>query len=91
MNNIIKIIKLLEDLNVLIEGVTEAVKHEIKKQEYKFLEALLTSFISATSNFFSSKRYKWQRSYKSRKSIYGYHFFSSTPSFKQYWDNQLFQ
>ena len=40
MNDIIKIIKSLEDSNVLIDGITETVKHEIKKQEGKFLTAL---------------------------------------------------
>ena len=33
MNDIIKIMKLLEDSGVLIDGVTETVKHEIEKQE----------------------------------------------------------
>ena len=33
MSDINKIIKSLEDSNVLIHGVTEAVKNEIKKQE----------------------------------------------------------
>ena len=33
MNDIIKIIKSLEDSGVLADGVTEIVKHEIKKQE----------------------------------------------------------
>ena len=32
MNDIIKIIKSLEDSSVLINGVTETVKHEIKKR-----------------------------------------------------------
>ena len=41
MNNIIKIIKSLEDSNVLIDGITERVKHEIKKQGDRFLPALL--------------------------------------------------
>ena len=41
MNDIIKIIKSLEDSGVLIDGVTETVKHEIKKQEGGFLDALL--------------------------------------------------
>ena len=41
MNDIIKIIKPLEDSGVLIDGVTEAVKDEIKKQEGGFLGALL--------------------------------------------------
>ena len=37
--NVIKIIKLFENFSVLID-VTEAVKHEIKKQEGRFLGAL---------------------------------------------------
>ena len=41
MNDIIKIIKSLEYLGILIDGVTESVKHEIKKQEGEFLGALL--------------------------------------------------
>ena len=41
MDDIIKIIKSLEDSGVLIDGVTEIVKHKIKKQEGRFLGALL--------------------------------------------------
>ena len=41
MNDIIKVIKSLEDSGVLIDGVSEVVKHEIKKQEGEFLGALL--------------------------------------------------
>ena len=41
VNYIIKIIKSLEDSGVLIGGVTETVKHERKKQEGRFLGALL--------------------------------------------------
>ena len=41
MNDIIKIIKSLEDSSVLIDGVTETVKHKIKKQNGRFLGALL--------------------------------------------------
>ena len=37
MSDIIKIIKSLEDSGVLIDGVTETVKHEIKKKESRFL------------------------------------------------------
>ena len=33
MDNIIKIVKSLEDLGILIHGVSETTKHEIKKQE----------------------------------------------------------
>ena len=39
--NDIKIIKLLEDSDILIDGVTETVKDEIKKQRGGFLGALL--------------------------------------------------
>ena len=39
MNDFIKIIKSLE--NSVIDGVTETVKHEIKKQKGRFLWALL--------------------------------------------------
>ena len=41
MNDIIKIIKSLEDSGVLIDEVNDTVKHEVKKQEGKFLGALL--------------------------------------------------
>ena len=39
--NNIKIIKSWEDWSVLIDGVIEPVKHEIKKQQARFLPALL--------------------------------------------------
>ena len=45
MNDIIKIIKSLEDSDVFIDGVTETVKHEIKKQEGRFLGALLAPLV----------------------------------------------
>ena len=41
LNDIIKVINSLEDSGVLIDGVTETVKHEIKRQEGGFLGALL--------------------------------------------------
>ena len=41
-DDIIKIIKSLEDSGVLIDGVTETVKHETKKHKGEFLGALLT-------------------------------------------------
>ena len=42
MNNIIKIIKSLEELCALIDRVTGTVKHKIKKQVCGFLLAFLT-------------------------------------------------
>ena len=44
---IIKIIKLLEDFGLLNDGVTEAVKHEIKKEEARFLGALLETLTAS--------------------------------------------
>ena len=41
MNDIVKVIKPLEYSGVLTDGVTETVKHEIKKQEYGLLGVLL--------------------------------------------------
>ena len=46
-NDFIKIIKSLEDSRVLIDGVTEAVKHEIKKQEGGFLGAFLERLVAS--------------------------------------------
>ena len=60
MNDIIKIIKSLEDSSVLIDGVTKTVKDEIKKTRrgisWTFFSTF-SRFISTTSNFF-----KWKRS-----------------------------
>ena len=44
VNDIIRIIKSLEDSGIFIDGVTETVKHEIKKQEGEFLSAILAPF-----------------------------------------------
>ena len=64
MNDIIKIINLLENSGILIDGVTETVNHEMKNKKVSSLEFFSTfsRFNSGTSNFFSSKRYNWKRS-----------------------------
>ena len=41
INDMIKIIKSLQDTNVLLDGINEIVKHKTKKQEGGFLSALL--------------------------------------------------
>ena len=64
LNDIIKIIKSLKDLGVLIDAVTEIVKHEIKKQEGRFFGSFVSTFsrfVSATSNLLKGKSYKWKR------------------------------
>ena len=60
MNDIIKIIKSLEYSGILIDGVTETVKHEIKTTgwiSWSFVSTLIR-FISAISNSFGSNRCK---------------------------------
>ena len=47
MNDIIKIMISLEDSSVLIDGITQIVKHEIKSQECWFLLALLAPLIAS--------------------------------------------
>ena len=58
-----KTIKSLKGSSVLIDRVTETVKHEIKKKgkiSWSFF-SLVSDFISTRSNFLTSKRYKWNR------------------------------
>ena len=50
MNDIIQIIDSLEDSGVLIGGVTEAVKHEIKKKISCRFVSTFSHVINATSN-----------------------------------------
>ena len=55
MNDIIiKILKSLKDSNVLVDGITETF-------------STISRFISTTSNFFSTKRYKWKRGLNGRE------------------------
>ena len=44
MNDLIKIIKSLEDWGVLIDGITETVKYETRKQEGGILVAFVSTF-----------------------------------------------
>ena len=50
LNDIIKIIKLLEDSNLLLDSITETVKHEIKKKrEVFFLQPVISSVVKGIS------------------------------------------
>ena len=72
MNDIIKIIISLEDFSALIDGVTETVKHGIKKKIMWISSCFASTFScfnSATSNIFSNKKYKYK--WKSGTSISG--------------------
>ena len=56
MNDIIKIIKALEGSNILLKGVTEAVKNETEEQKGGFLSMLLgTLGASLLGNFLTGK------------------------------------
>ena len=81
INYIIKIIKSLEDLGVLIDGVTETVKHEIKKQEVEFLGALLAFLVIS-----SVVKGINVRELEEQKENIWIKIFSFNPSFKQYQD-----
>ena len=67
----IKIVKLLEDSGLLIEGATETVRHEIKKQDndtYGFIiDSTHAFFIDITCCLFIYKCHIWKRSHKCRK------------------------
>ena len=43
MNNIMKTVKCLEDIGLLIKGVSETIKNEAKKQKRGFLGMLLST------------------------------------------------
>ena len=82
MNDIIKIIKLLEDSGVSIHGVTETVKHEINKQEGGFLGALLAPL---AASLVEPVTYMEEELQEQEEDIC-MKIFSFAPSFKQYRD-----
>ena len=55
MNDVIKIIKSLEDLNVLIDGIIETVKNKKKKKEDIFFPALLAPLAASRAQPVISK------------------------------------
>ena len=60
MNDVNKIIKSLEDSNILIDGTTETVNHEIKKIRRRISSCFASKFscfINAFGETFSSKSY----------------------------------
>ena len=56
MNDIIKIVKSLEDSGLLLKGVTETVQNEVKEQKGGFLSMLLgTLGASLLGNFLTGR------------------------------------
>ena len=86
--NIIKIIKLFKDSDVLIDGVTEKVKHETKKQEGALLAALVAPLGASLVQPVISSVVKGisGRGVKKQEEDIWIKIFSVASSFKQYRD-----
>ena len=85
MNDIIKIKKSLEDSGVLIDGVTEIIKHKIKKQERGFLGALLAPLAASIVQPVIISVVKGRSGREVRRARRGcITIFSSAPSLQQY-------
>ena len=69
MNDIMKIVQALEDSNILLKGVTNAIKNETKEQKGGFLSMLLgTLGVSLLGNLLTGKGIEWVGSgYHSKK------------------------
>ena len=80
MDDIIKNITSLEDSNLLIDCITETVKHEIEKQEGGFLSALLAPLDASLVVPVISSVVKGISGRGVRRAV------SFAPSFKQYQD-----
>ena len=84
MNDIIKIIKSLKDLGVLIDRVTEIVKHEKKKKkEYRFLGTFLAPVVASLVQPVSSSVVKAEEELEEQEEDIYMKSFSSDPLFKQ--------
>ena len=55
MNDIMKIVQALEDSNILLKGVTKAIKKETKEQIRKIFKYLGTLGVSLFGNLLSGK------------------------------------
>ena len=89
MNDIIKIIKPLQDSGILIDGIT-TVKYEIKKKETGgFVENLLTPLAASVISLIV--KVKVEEELEEQEEDIWIKIASSAPSFKQYCDYYLFQ
>ena len=60
MNDIIKIVKCLEDSGLLLKGVTERVQNEVKERKGRFLSILLgTSGASSLGIILTGRGINW--------------------------------
>ena len=89
---LVKMIKLLENSGVLIDGVTKIVKHDIKRLVKGFLGMLLGTLGVSILGWNMLNGKGMVRARRGYKNIYHMHnFFSSAPSFKQYRDYYVIQ
>ena len=66
MPDLLKIVKSLEDTGILLDGITEAIKNEVKEQKGGFLSMLLGILgVSLLGDLL--KKIIRQRCYKSRR------------------------
>ena len=86
MNVNVQVIELSEDSGVLIDGVIETVKHEIKKQKGLHLESLLAPLAASLVQPVASSVVKEISGRGVRRAGRGYtdYNFKSALSFKQY-------
>ena len=82
MNDIIEIIKLLEDSNVLIDSITETIKHQTKKQEGRFIPALLAPLVASLVQPVISSVIKVEEELEKQEEDIWIKIFSSAQSFK---------
>ena len=64
MQDLLKIIKSLEDSGILLDGITETVENEVKEQKRGFLSMLLGTL---GASLLINKKFIRQRCYKSRR------------------------
>ena len=88
MKDIIKIIKASKDFVVLIDRVTETAKTWNKSQEDGFLGALLAPLAASLvqSEIRSVVKVQMEEESEEQEKDIWIKIFSSTTSFKQYWD-----
>ena len=65
MQDLLKIVKSLEDSGILLDGITETVKNEVKQQKGGFLSMLLGTLGASLLGDLLTKIFIRQRLYKS--------------------------
>ena len=65
MQDLLKIVKSLEDSGILLDGITETVKNEVKQQKGGFLSMLLGTLGASLLGDLLTKIFIRQRRYKS--------------------------